>query len=78
MKRLTVDASIIVSSLLENEPRHKEALRIWDTVLAGKNVAILPYSEFVEVVAAVRRRTGSEEWRVRSASNYWKWRPFFS
>jgi predicted nucleic acid-binding protein len=56
-----VDSSIIVSSLLENEPRHKEALKIWDTVLAGKNVAILPYSVFVEVVAAVRRRTGSEE-----------------
>ena len=61
MKRLTVDSSIIVSSLLEDERRHKEALKIWDTVLAGKNVAILPYSVFVEVVAAVRRRTGSEE-----------------
>ena len=61
MKRLTVDSSIIVSSLLENEPRHKEALKIWDAVLAGKNVAIIPYSVFVEVVAAVRRRTGSEE-----------------
>jgi predicted nucleic acid-binding protein len=61
VKRLTVDSSIIVSSLLENEPRHKEALKIWDTVLAGKNVAILPYSVFVEVVAAVRRRTGSEQ-----------------
>jgi predicted nucleic acid-binding protein len=56
-----VDSSIIVSSLLENEPRHKEALKIWDAVLAGKNVAIIPYSVFVEVVAAVRRRTGSEE-----------------
>jgi predicted nucleic acid-binding protein len=61
VKRLTVDSSIIVSSLLENEPRHKEALKIWDTVLGGRNVAILPYSVFVEVVAAVRRRTGSEE-----------------
>jgi predicted nucleic acid-binding protein len=61
VKRLTVDSSIIVSSLLEKEPRHKEAQKIWDTILAGKNVAILPYSVFVEVVAAVRRRTGSEE-----------------
>ncbi len=42
VKCLTVDSSIIVSSLLENEPRHKEALKIWDTVLAGKNLAILP------------------------------------
>ncbi len=61
MKRLTVDSSVIVSSLLENEPRHKEALKIWNSVLLGKNVAIIPYSVFVEVVAAVRRRTGSKE-----------------
>lgn len=60
MKRLTVDSSVIVSSLIENEPRHKQALKIWSTVLAGKNVAIMPYSVFVEVVAAVRRRTGSQ------------------
>ena len=61
MRRLTIDSSIIVSSLLENEPRHKEALKIWETVLAGQSAAILPYSVFVEVVAAVRRRTGSEK-----------------
>ena len=61
VKRLTVDSSVIVSSLLENEPRHKEAVKIWNSVLSGKNVAIIPYSVFVEVVAAVRRRTGSEE-----------------
>jgi predicted nucleic acid-binding protein len=61
VKRLTVDSSVIVSSLLENERRHKEALKIWNSVLSGKNVAFIPYSVFVEVVAAVRRRTGSEE-----------------
>gem|GEM_PF-3048264 len=42
MKRLTVDSSIIVCSLLEDERRHKEARKVWETVLAGKNVAILP------------------------------------
>ena len=61
MKRLTVDSSIIVSSLLENEPRHKEARKIWSNVLSGKNVAIMPYSVFVEAVGAVRCRTGSED-----------------
>ncbi len=50
-----------VSSLLENEPRHKEAWKIWSSVRSGKNVAIIPYSVFVEVVRAVRRRTGSKE-----------------
>jgi predicted nucleic acid-binding protein len=61
MKKLTIDSSVIIASLLENELRHSEAMRIWDDVLAGVDVAIMPYSVFVEVVAAIRRRTGSEE-----------------
>jgi predicted nucleic acid-binding protein len=61
MKRLTIDSSVIISSLLENESRHSEAMQIWDAVIAGGDVAIMPYSVFVEVVAAIRRRTGSEE-----------------
>jgi predicted nucleic acid-binding protein len=61
MKKLTIDSSVIIASLLENEPRHGEAMRIWDTVIVGGDVAIMPYSVFVEVVAAIRRRTGSEE-----------------
>jgi predicted nucleic acid-binding protein len=59
MKKLTIDSSVIVASLLDNEPRHEEAFRIWESVLSGVNSAILPYSIFVEVVAAVKRRTGS-------------------
>jgi predicted nucleic acid-binding protein len=31
------------------------------TIIAGEDVAIMPHSVFVEVVAAIRRRTGSEE-----------------
>jgi|SRR3972149_5134467 len=61
MKKLTIDSSVIIASLLENELRHGEALRIWESVIAGRDVAIMPYSVFVEVVAAIRRRTGSEE-----------------
>jgi predicted nucleic acid-binding protein len=61
MKKLTIDSSVIIASLLENESRHGEAMRIWDAVIAGMDVAIMPYSVFVEVVAAVRRRTGSQE-----------------
>ena len=61
VKRFTIDSSVIVASLIETEPRHKEALKIWRMVLSGKGIAIMPYSVFVEVVAAVRRRTGSEK-----------------
>ena len=60
MKRLTLDSSVIIASLLEKEPRHREALDIWGTILSGNNVAIMPYSVLVEVVAAIKRRTGSE------------------
>lgn len=60
MKRLTLDSSVIIASLLKNEPRHREALKIWSTILSGNNVAIMPYSILVEVVAAIKRRTGSE------------------
>lgn len=60
MKRLTLDSSVIIASLLEKEPRHREALEIWSAILSGNNIAIMPYSVLVEVVAAVKRRTGSE------------------
>jgi predicted nucleic acid-binding protein len=61
VKRVTLDSSVIVSSLLEKEPRHKEAFDLWTAVVSGKYFAIMPYSVFVEVVAAVRCRTGSEK-----------------
>ncbi|MDO9585675.1 MAG: type II toxin-antitoxin system VapC family toxin [Syntrophales bacterium] len=61
MKKLTIDSSVIIASLLEKEPRHQEASQIWNSIVTGNNVAIMPYSVFVEVVAAIKRRTGSEE-----------------
>jgi predicted nucleic acid-binding protein len=61
VKGLTIDSSVIISSLLEKESRHQEALEIWERVISGKDFAVMPYSVLVEVVAAVRRRTGSEE-----------------
>ncbi len=61
MKILTIDSSVIGASLIEKENRHTEALQIWQSVLSGDNMAIMPYSILVEVVAAVRRRTGSAD-----------------
>ena len=61
MNGLTIDSSVIISSLIEKEPRHQEALNIWEPVLTGRDFAVMPYSVLVEVVAAIRRRTGSEE-----------------
>jgi predicted nucleic acid-binding protein len=61
MKKVTIDSSVVIASLLKTESRHKEALSIWQKVLTGKHIAIMPYSILVEVVAAIRRRTGSQE-----------------
>lgn len=61
MKKVTIDSSVIIASLLENEQRHKEALKIWHNVLTGKSMAVMPYSVLVEVVAAIKRRTGLEK-----------------
>jgi predicted nucleic acid-binding protein len=61
MTMVTIDSSVVIASLLKSESRHKEALKIWQRVLSGKDAAIMPYSVFVEIVAAIRRRTGSVE-----------------
>jgi len=44
MKKLTIDNSVIITSLPENEPRHEEALRILESIIACGDVAIMPYS----------------------------------
>ena len=49
MKKMTIDSSVIIASLLEKEPRHQEASQIWESIQTGNNVAIMPYSVFVEV-----------------------------
>jgi predicted nucleic acid-binding protein len=61
VEELTIDSSVIVASLLEQEEEHSRASKIWGEVLAGRAVAIMPYLILVEVVAAIRRRTGDKE-----------------
>lgn len=60
VKCVTIDSSVIISSLLPSEKRYEEACQIWDKVLRGETPAVMPYSVLVEVVASIRRRTGSE------------------
>jgi len=60
VKSVTIDSSVIISSLLPNEKQHEEACQIWGKVLSGETPSVMPFSVLVEVVAAIRRRTGSE------------------
>lgn len=77
VRRLTVDSSVIISSLLKNETRHKEALVIWENILKGKSFAIMPVSVLVEVVAAIKRRTGSEELASAIKKRTYQFRYYF-
>ena len=61
IEEFTIDSSVIVASLLEQEREHLNALSIWREVITGNAIAIMPYTVLVEVVAAVRRRTGQKE-----------------
>ena len=59
VKIVTVDSSVIISSLLPAEKRHEDACVIWNKVLSGEIPAVMPYSVLVEVVAAIREFKGA-------------------
>ena len=69
MNLLTVDSCVIIASLLDKEPRHQEALDIVKKIRTGIFRAVMPYSVLVEVVAAVRCRTGSEVLAIEVKKN---------
>ncbi len=59
VERITIDSSVIVAALREKEAKHRECKRILEKVKSGEYLAIEPYIVLVEVVAAIKRRTGS-------------------
>jgi predicted nucleic acid-binding protein len=58
---LTLDSSILVAALYEKEERHSDCKRLLKKIIDAKIRAFEPYTVLVEVVAAIRRRTGSKE-----------------
>lgn len=61
VEEITIDSSVIVASLLEKEKDHTKALNLWKEVIVGNVAAIMPYTVLVEVVAAIKRRTGQRD-----------------
>jgi predicted nucleic acid-binding protein len=66
VEELTIDSSVLVASLLKQEKEHSRAFEVWGEVLTGKAVAIMPSIVLVEVVAAVRRRTGDKDLALKT------------
>ena len=52
-------SSYIVAALREQEEKHEECKRLLEQVKDGNFIALEPYTVLVEVVAAIKRRTGS-------------------
>ncbi|MCX9080733.1 MAG: type II toxin-antitoxin system VapC family toxin [Candidatus Methanoperedens sp.] len=59
VKQITIDSSVIVASLLDREKKHNECRNLLEKVKNGEYIAIEPYIVLVEIVAAIKRRTGS-------------------
>ena len=62
---ITVDSSILVTALRKDEKHHDKCLSLLEGIKNGEHIAIEPYSVLVEVVAAIRRRTGSKDIAVK-------------
>ena len=61
MTILPLDSSVIIAALREQEEKHKECLALLEKIKNAEYIAVEPYTVLVEVVAAIKRRTGFEE-----------------
>ncbi|MEA3254848.1 MAG: type II toxin-antitoxin system VapC family toxin [Candidatus Altiarchaeota archaeon] len=61
MTYLVLDSSVIVAALRESEENHKPCKKLLRKIKEGEFIALEPYIVLVEVVAAIKRRTGSSE-----------------
>lgn len=59
--QVTLDSSIFIAALRKEELEHDSCFNILEKVKNGVYVAIEPYTVLIEVVAAIKRRTGSSE-----------------
>ncbi len=59
--QVVLDSSVIVAALVEKEEKHIACLKLLEKIKDGKLVALEPYTVLIEVVAAIKRRSGSEE-----------------
>ena len=65
---LTLDSSVIVAALREHEEKHEVCKCLLERVKNGEFIALESYTVLVEVVAAIKRRTGSEHLAERVKS----------
>lgn len=57
--RIVLDSSVLVAAFRSGEPFEREAFAILEAVEQGRCSVVVPMTVPIEVVAAIRRRTGS-------------------
>lgn len=60
---LTLDSSVIVAALRQQEQWHVESLHLLERVRSGEHFAVQPYTTLIEVAEAIRRRTSTSGMR---------------
>ncbi len=66
---LTLDSSVIIAALRGQEKKHRECITLLEKIKNAEYVAVEPYTTLVEIVAAIRRRTGSKQLAERVKNN---------
>lgn len=67
---LTVDSSVFVAALRRDEEKSEASFKLLERIQNGEHIAIEPYSVLVEIVSAIRRRTGSEALATRVKEDF--------
>ena len=67
---ICLDSSVIVAALRKQEVHYEAAKNLLEKVKDGDHIAIEPYIVLIEVVAAIKRRTGSTELAKRVKNDF--------
>lgn len=69
-KSYTLDSSVIVSYILKDELNSLQAEKIFNSISENESQVIIPLSVLVEIVSAIKRRTGSSELAEQILKNF--------
>ncbi len=61
---------MIIAALRKQEVHHEAAKNLLETIKDGGHIAIEPYIVLIEIVAAIKRRTGSTELAKRVKNDF--------
>lgn len=69
-KSYTLDSSVIVSYILKDESNSYQAKELLNNIAENESKIIIPTTVLVEIVSAVKRRTGSSELAERILEHF--------